>query len=131
MLRIYTRVHTFGPIFDGRAHHVFEDFSDNLEDDGAEFALDHIRGTFHTHFKKPTGYYESHVHISNSVSGAVVGDGGLAGPVYGPWLEGVGSRNAAGRFKGYRAFRNAAQALERRIEGMGHRLMNRNYIHRL
>lgn len=131
MLQIFTRVHTRGPIFDGRAHHIFEDFSEELEDDGAEFVLDHIKRTFHSNFKQPTGYYESHVFINNSVSGAVVEDGGMAGPVYGPWLEGVGSRNATTRFKGYGAFRKAAQALERRIEGMGHRLMNRNYIHRL
>lgn len=131
MLRIYTRVHTRGPIFDGRAHRVFEDFGEDLEDDGAEYALQHIRRTFATSFRMPTGYYESHVHINNTTNGAVVEDGGLAGPVYGPWLEGVGSRNATTRFKGYHAFRNAAQALERRIEDMGYRLMNRNHIHRL
>ena len=33
--------------------------------------------------------------------------------VYGPWLEGVSSRNASSRFKGYRMFRNAFQQLER------------------
>ena len=33
--------------------------------------------------------------------------------IYGPWLEGVGSRNATTRFKGYSSFRRAFQELER------------------
>jgi hypothetical protein len=31
--------------------------------------------------------------------------------IYGPWLEGVGSRNEKTRFKGYFTFRKAAQKL--------------------
>ncbi len=34
--------------------------------------------------------------------------------VYGPWLEGVSSRNASTRFKGYHMFRNAQQKVDRR-----------------
>lgn len=130
-LRIYTRVHTSGALFDARANHIFDDYAEELEEDGAEWALGHIRGTYHTHFQHPTGYYESHVHISNSINGLEVTDGGQAGPVYGPWLEGVGSRNATTRFKGYHAFRKAATMLQQRIEGMGERLLYRNYINRL
>lgn len=130
MLRIRTRVHASGPIFDRRAAMIFDDFADDLEEEGAEWALSDIRSTFHTHFKRPTGYYESHVEIHNTMDGLEVWDGGLAGPVYGPWLEGVGSRNETTRFKGYHAFRSAAQQLQRRIEGMGERLMHRNHIHR-
>lgn len=33
--------------------------------------------------------------------------------VYGPWLEGVSSRNQSSRFKGYAMFRNATQQLQR------------------
>jgi hypothetical protein len=129
-LRLRTRLH--GALFDARAHRIFDDFADDLEEDGAEWALHHIKGTFHSSFKTPTGYYESNVEIHNTSGGMEVWDGGLAGPVYGPWLEGVGSRNApVTRFKGYRAFRKAASALEQRIEGMGERLLHRNVIHRL
>lgn len=41
---------------------------------------------------------------------AVIYDSGV---VYGPWIEGVGTRNAASRFKGYAMFRKARTALER------------------
>lgn len=33
--------------------------------------------------------------------------------IYGPWLEGVGSRNASTRFKGYFMWRRTAQAMDR------------------
>jgi hypothetical protein len=131
MLRISTRVVESGALFDARGHRIFSEYAEDLEDEGAEWALSHIRATFHTSFKVPTGYYESHVHIHNTMGGLEVWDGGEAGPVYGPWLEGVGSRNAATRFKGYHAFRKAATALEARIEAMGERLLHRNVIHRL
>lgn len=131
MLRIRTRIQGHGALFDARGPRIFAEYCDDLEDEGAEWALDHIRGTFHTHFKKPTGYYESNVEIHNTASGMEVWDGGQAGPVYGPWLEGVGSRNDTTRFKGYFAFRKAAAALERHIESMGERLLHRNVIHRL
>ena len=39
---------------------------------------------------------------------AIIWDSGV---VYGPWLEGVGSRNETSRFKGYRMFRKANNAL--------------------
>lgn len=131
MLRISTRTTTDGALFDRRAHQIFDEYCEDLEEDGAEWALSHIRGTFATHFRHPTGYYESRVEIHNTSGGLEVWDGGQAGPVYGPWLEGVGSRNASTRFKGYHAFRKAASALERRIESMGERLLRRNVINRL
>ena len=131
MLRIRTSVRTHGALFDQRGPRIMNEYCDDLEEDGAEWALSHIKGTFHTHFKQPTGYYESNVEIHNTTTGTEVWDGGYAGPVYGPWLEGVGSRNNTTRFKGYHAFRKAAMALERRIEGMGERLLHRNVIHRL
>lgn len=129
VLRIRTRTH--GALFDARAHRYFDDFADDLEQEGAEYALGHIRQTYHTHFKHPTGFYESNVRVHDAGGSMEVWDGGYGGPVYGPWLEGVGSRNRTTRFKGYHAFRKAASALERRVEGMGDRLLYRNVIWRL
>jgi hypothetical protein len=131
MLEINTRTEYNGPLFDHRARRVFDDLRDELEEEAADFTLEHIRDTFHSHFKQPTGYYESNVTIRPTASGNTVWDGGWAGPVYGPWLEGVGSRNATTRFKGYRAFRKAANALERHIEDLGDRIFRLRYRHRL
>lgn len=127
-LSVRSRMQFNGPLFDMRARREFNRFRDELEEESAEWALDHIKGTFHTHFKHPTGYYESNVRIKNSNE---VWDGGFGGPVYGPWLEGVGSRNNTTRFKGYHAFRKAANALDRRVESMGDRIFRLRYRNRL
>lgn len=128
LLQIRTSMRYDGPIFDFRGRRAFRDFRQELEEESAEWVLNHIKGTFHAEFKHPTGYYESNVRVRN---GSEVWDGGLAGPVYGPWLEGVGSRNRTTRFKGYHAFRLAAQALDRRIEDMGDRMFRLRYRNRL
>ena len=64
-----------------------------------------------------TGHYKRSVHgeLRDSYHGDIKSHGGIddTGVVYGPWLEGVSSRNARSRFKGYRMFRNAYQRLER------------------
>src|SRR5688500_15489716 len=127
-LRIRTDGQYNGPLFDLRARRVFNNFREELEEESAEWVLDHVKDTFHTHFKNTTSYYESNVRIRNNKE---VWDGGLGGPVYGPWLEGIGSRNNTTRFKGYHAFRKAADALDRRIEGMGDRMFRLRYRNRL
>lgn len=38
--------------------------------------------------------------------------------MYGPWLEGTGSRNMTTRFKGYHGFRVAGQELDAEAEGL-------------
>lgn len=127
----FTRVREEGPFFDNRVHRAFDDFTDGFEEEAAEWAERHIKRTYHREFKHPTGFYESNVRIHNVAGGAEVWDGGRAGPVYGPWLEGIGSRNfPVTRFKGYHAFRKAATALERRIEELGHQTLVR-YINRM
>jgi hypothetical protein len=130
-LSIHTRMRYDGPIFDARARRAFRAMKEELEEESAEWALDRVRDVFHAEFRMPTGYYESNVRVRNTTSGHEVWDGGLAGPVYGPWLEGVGSRNAATRFKGYHAFRRAAQALEAHVEEIGDRLFRLHYRNRL
>lgn len=131
MLEIRTRLDYAGALFDARGRRIFRQYAQELEEDGAQWALGHVRGTFHRSFRMPTGYYESRVRVHNTSTGYEVWDGGEAGPVYGPWLEGVGSRNATTRFKGYHAFRLAAQALSARIEGMGERIFRLRYQNRL
>ncbi|MGV9803926.1 hypothetical protein ACWDTP_38425, partial [Mycobacterium sp. NPDC003449] len=57
-----------------------------------------------------------------------VNDGGV---VYGPWLEGTGSRNApVTRFRGYATFRRVKAMIDRRAPGIAQRLLRR-YIGRM
>ena len=58
-----------------------------------------------------TGNYRRSVHgeVSSSLHGRIHD----SNVVYGPWLEGVSSRNQQTRFKGYAMFRNARQQLDK------------------
>jgi hypothetical protein len=60
--------------------------------------------------RHPTGYYQSHIRVTKEPLGTSVNDSSV---VYGPWLEGVGSRNRTTRFKGYFSFRRASEQLDR------------------
>ncbi len=60
--------------------------------------------------------YQSHVNVLKRGGDLVVNDGYPgSGLVYGPWLEGVGSRNATTRFKGYFALRRAATSVNQKV----------------
>ena len=66
-----------------------------------------------------TGHYRRSVHgeMQNSMHGRIHD----SGVIYGPWLEGVGSRNQTTRFKGYHMFRQAKGELERKIPAIVNR----------
>lgn len=60
--------------------------------------------------KGSTGHYRWSINGRVEGLNGRIDDGGV---IYGPWLEGVGSRNATTRFKGYSSFRLTAQMLQK------------------
>jgi hypothetical protein len=99
-----------GPLFDGRAERAIERACDDARDDVAAYAEERVLMGTSASFKTRTPYYETRVtttRVSSEVS--LVNDQGV---IYGPWLEGVGSRNApVTRFAGYHFWRDAKQAV--------------------
>ena len=70
-----------------------------------------------------TGNYRRNVQTKLIPSQHVLlTDGGV---VYGPWLEGVGSRNATTRFKGYSSFRKTGDYLRGAIKGIAQKVVKR------
>lgn len=116
-------MHTSGPIFDGRAlvaaHAFVEDAKAEIAKQGAE----DVRAALTPGHGYRSGYYRSQVHAT----GDKVTDGGV---IYGPWLEGVGSRNATTRFKGYRIWRTTKQALQQKVVPIAERLLPK-YLERM
>lgn len=99
-----------GPVFEGKATPLIQQFlvdaSQTLAEKGVEFVLD----VTHARFKTRTPVYETRVSVRPlSTNRLEVWDQGI---IYGPWLEGTGSRNAISRFKGYRMFRKAKNRLD-------------------
>jgi hypothetical protein len=114
-----------GPLFDGRAERAAQDACDEARDKIAEFAQDRVLAGTAANFKTRTPYYETRVtttRVSSEVS--LVWDQGV---VYGPWLEGVGSRNfPVTRFRGYRFWRAAKHAVATRGPEMAEQAVRRH-----
>lgn len=98
-----------GPLFDGTAPHILDVGIKAIEEGVAVEGQRRVRQRLGTVLKHPTGHYSSRVVVDLSFKGYEVTDSGV---VYGPWLEGVGSRNSRSRFKGYSTFRKVGQQLE-------------------
>lgn len=100
-----------GPLFDGRALVQVQIFIDDAIDLVAAFADEAVDRNLAASIRNPSQppFYQAQINIAHRGLDRVVNDNMV---VYGPWLEGVGSRNAATRFKGYFSFRRARQETE-------------------
>ncbi len=110
-----------GPIFDGRAVAATKAYvraAVSEVGDEAESLVHSAAGVF----KNPTGAYESRINTRVSGQQALVTD---SNSVYGPWLEGVGSRNQTTRFKGYHFWRKAGQQAQRKAKPIANRVLGR------
>lgn len=116
-----------GPVLEGRTGPIMDAYLDEATDVVAQEAYDLVRSELRQVLRHPTGYYESRVQVENRRSEAEVTDGGV---IYGPWLEGVGSRNARTRFRGYATFRRVRQRVQARAGDIAERVMPR-YLDRL
>jgi len=100
-----------GPIFDGRANIMISSACRRAAEVIATYAEDLVHATLQEVLQHPTGAYESRINVRavNQYAYAVNDDN----CIYGPWLEGVGSRNyPVTRFKGYGTFRKVSQELQ-------------------
>jgi len=116
-----------GPLFDGVAPDVIKAAQDEIEQEIGDYTVDKIQNELSSVLVNPTGYYRSRVTTNRQADDISVTDGGV---VYGPWLEGVGSRNKSTRFKGYSTFRRITQRVQSEVGPIAERVMSK-YIGRL
>ncbi|MDN3244159.1 hypothetical protein [Streptomyces sp. ZSW22] len=113
-----------GPLFDGRAARAMQDATDAAREDVAEFAETHVLMLMGMAFRNPTGYYESRVTTTRLGDVSRVHDQGV---IYGPWLEGVGSRNSpVTRFPGYWHWRRTKSLVATRGPQIAERAVERH-----
>ena len=105
-----------GPIFSGRAPGRIKSALKDAISEMVAIGERDVKGQLRPGHGLITGHYRRSIHgeLKSSVLG-IVHDSGV---VYGPWLEGVGSRNKTTRFKGYAMFRNMTQRLEAKSGGI-------------
>ena len=65
--------------------------------------------------KASTGNYRRNISTEFKNMSAMIHDGNV---VYGPWLEGISSRNDSSRFKGYGVYRKTASELQKLSRGI-------------
>lgn len=102
------RTSSKGPLFDGTAKNAVAAFQDEAEQTIGDYVVNEIQSELGRVLKNPSGYYKSKIQTNRQSDDNLVSDSGV---VYGPWLEGVGSRNKSSRFKGYATFRRVTQRI--------------------
>jgi hypothetical protein len=104
---------THGALARGDHESVMDGFGPALAEPVAYQAYAEVHLNLDRSLRNPTPIYETTIQVDRSVPDFRVHDGDRM--VYGPWLEGTGSRNATTRFKGYWSFRRAVQQVEARV----------------
>ncbi len=106
-----------GPWFDDAVFATALDrFSHDATADVADEGRRMVRTNLSRVLRHPTGYYESHIEWHRDGGDAVISDDYV---IYGPWLEGVGSRNSpVTRFPGYFTFRRTQPQLAAAAEAL-------------
>jgi hypothetical protein len=107
-------VNAAGPLFSGEASAMVQRYTQAGGEEVARWADGEVHRTLEQVLRHPTGYYQSQVRVNRVTNDSfAITDGGV---VYGPWLEGVSSRNQTTRFKGYATFRRVAKRVEQRAD---------------
>lgn len=101
-----------GPLFDGRAIRAADGLSVGIEDRAGQLIVNDVKAVLDVSVQNPTGNYERHIRTERQQNDLSVNDSGI---IYGPWLEGISSRNVSTRFKGYAAFRKAFQSSQAKV----------------
>lgn len=110
MINLGVRVETSGPLLTpsvvGKA---ITAMLSEVVDKVAQTGRDMVEQACMDHFRDPTPYYWTRLDVTElSADTRVVHDNDV---VYGPWLEGISSRNASTSFKGYHMWRTTRAAL--------------------
>lgn len=101
-----------GPLFDGRAEKRVADALEESTKRVATLGASMVRSRLNRVLRTQTPYYRLRVVARPDPPGWKITDQGV---IYGPWLEGTGSRNApVTRFKGYHTFRFVTSDLQGR-----------------
>jgi hypothetical protein len=118
-----------GPLFDGRAMVAADEATVAAQHAVALRGQELVRAAFDAAIANNSGKFDASITLtdvtrtyttsSGRKSYSLVADVPAKTEVvttsmasYGPWLEGVGSRNATTRFKGYQGFRRATDELD-------------------
>lgn len=105
-----------GPVFNGTAAREMKRTANQWTESLAKTGAADIRTTQNNTFRTQTPHARLQTEAAAEAPGWKIWDKDL---VYGPWLEGTGSRNRTSRFKGYGIWRAAAARIQQRAVNIG------------
>lgn len=106
MVTVIVKKH--GALFDGEWKRLLEGGIHAAQDAVAQYAVNAVVQNLDDVLIENTGAYVSTIHSGWEGEDISITDG----TVYGPWLEGLGSRNESTRFPGYWTFRQTTGEIE-------------------
>jgi hypothetical protein len=113
MVMISTEVHLSGELLTGNPWPAIDEFIEDACEVVAMQGFANVHTNLNLSLRNPTPYYETQIMAERQAADRwLIHDSDV---IYGPWLEGTGSRNATTSFKGYASFRRAAQQLEAQV----------------
>jgi hypothetical protein len=121
------RVSKHGPLFNGMAKQAARAFTREASLEIAKQGQQMWVAQLDSSIRVNTGYYVSNIQINRAGDFNSVHDSGI---IYGPWLEGTGSRNRTTRFKGYHSLRKVRARLDRMSPRIAERVLQR-YLPRM
>lgn len=114
-----------GPFFDGRVPELMSMMVHDMEDEIASRGSDLVKDAINSVIRRPTepDYGGRRIKTERRGDGAVIYD---SNAVYGPWLEGTGTRNSpVTRFPGYGTFRRSVQFIQMNVEAWAEPIVER------
>lgn len=112
MTVIVVSVEKSGPLFDGRADRKLREMQNEIGRRVAIVGASMIRTELAGVLKHETPHYRLQNEATVDPPGWKIWDRGV---IYGPWLEGTGSRNfPKTRFRGYSTYRRTTQRIDAR-----------------
>ena len=118
-----------GPVFDGRALAACEALTEAAKEEIGKEGVSIIQSSLDQVLQHPTGYYRYQIQYDHEGIETVIGDGGV---VYGPWLEGVGSRNSpVTKFPGYHTFRDSYPQIQKKAAEICLSLLRGSFLARM
>lgn len=112
--RISAYVTVAGPLMEGRGPQILQRFFDDATKLVAEHGRDELKKRATGKPRHPTGAFAGAITIKPFKKGkTIIAD--YPEVLYGPWLEGVSTRNASTGFAGYRMFKLTRGRLRKQV----------------
>ena len=129
-LKVDVAVGAHGPLFDGTASHVLEEYTRDVRQAIADRGVELLRAFPMNKTGRAHGGFQANLKTVDRGSAVAIPAPMIRGVVWGPWLEGVSKRNESTKFKGYHLFRKTRLQLDREARDIAEKKLQ-EYLPRL